>query len=272
MRFPGPELPRFAIATALVALVAIAAGALMTSGFAGTALLFRARPHSLLAILSGAMAAVLLVWLIPSNTPVWVRSTGGVALGLFAADTLLAVVTQTRPLPIALSVAHACVAPLFFSALVVVAAYTWPGWEDTPEPIDLHAYPFIAQLADAAPWLTLLQIGMGAAYRHKAMSVMPHVAGAMLVALPLLIVSVLLLQQFPKHPTVPALAISTMTILLLQVSLGIGTFVMRLLDFDMTPGFAYLAAAHLCAGALTLAASVIICIEVRRCRPRTISL
>ena len=198
------------------------------------------------------------------------RATSGTAVGLFAVDALLASVTQTRPLPLQLSLLHACLAPTFFSALVVVAAYTWPGWEDRPVVADLTGFALVAQMADAVPFLTVLQIALGAAYRHKAIGVMPHMAGAMLVALPLLIISVVLLQQFPKHASLRPLAISTMTILLLQVSLGIGAFVMRLLDFDTLPGFAYVAAGHVCAGALTLAASVVTCIELRRSRPQVL--
>lgn len=270
MRFPGPEVPRFAVGAASAALVAIAAGALLTNGIGGPALIYRMHPHTVLAIIAGALATALMVWLIPSNTPLWVRATSGTAVGLFAIDALLASVIQTRPLPLALSLAHACLAPMFFSALVVVAAYTWPGWEDRPFAADLSGFSLVAQMADVTPFLTVVQIALGAAYRHKALGVMPHMAGAMLVALPLLIISVVLLQQFPKHASIRPLAISTMSILLLQLSLGIGAFVMRLLDFDTLPGFAYVAAGHVCAGALTLAASVLTCIELRRCRPETL--
>jgi len=78
---------------------------------------------------------------------------------------------------------------------------------------------------------------------------------------------VLLLQSFPTHPTLKPIAIAAMSVLLLQVSLGIAVFVMRLMDFDTSNGFVFLAAAHVCAGALTLAASIVLAFEVRRCRP-----
>ena len=270
MRFPGPELSRFSIATAVVFFMASAAGALLTNGIAGPVLLYGARPHSIIGVIGGMMTAALLAWLIPSNTTTYVRSAGWVAATLFAIAAALPSVIRERPLSVPLAVLHACVAPLLLSAIVVVSAYTWPGWEDSPEPIDLKSTPMIAMLADAAPFLTLLQISLGAAYRHKALGVMPHMAGAMLVALPLLIISVVLLQQFPKHVTIRPIAVSMMSILLLQVALGITAFVMRLLDFDTAPGFPHVAAAHVTVGALTLAVSVVGCVELRRCRVRSL--
>lgn len=268
MQFPGPELSRFGIATAVSSLLAIAAGALLTNGIVGPSIYLGAKPHTVIAMLSLSLTVALAIWLIPSNISSFVRTSGWVAVALFAVNVGLPAIIRERPLPIGLAVLHACVAPLLFSAIVIVAVYTWPGWEDRPQEIDLTNTPLLSTLADAAPFLTLIQIAMGAAYRHKAMGVMPHMAGAMLVALPLLIISVLLLQQFPKHATLRPLAIWMMTILLLQVALGIGAFVMRLLDFDTAPGFAHLAAGHVTVGALTLAVSVLGCIEMRRCRPR----
>jgi len=117
------------------------------------------------------------------------------------------------------------------------------------------------------PFLVIVQISLGAAYRHKVLGVMPHMAGAMLVVLPLLVVSVLLLQNFPAHPTLRPVAIAAMSVVLLQASLGIAAFVMRLMDFDTSKGFLFLAATHVCVGALTLAASVVLALEVRRCSP-----
>jgi heme A synthase len=90
-------------------------------------------------------------------------------------------------------------------------------------------------------------------------------AGAMVATLLLLVLTVQLLQNFPAHPTLRPVAIASMSVLLLQVTLGIAAFVMRLLDFDTNTGFVFLTAAHVCVGALTLAASVVMCLEVRRC-------
>jgi hypothetical protein len=95
--------------------------------------------------------------------------------------------------------------------------------------------------------------------------VMPHMAGAMVATLLVLALSVQLVQNFPSHPTLRPIAIASMSVLLIQVTLGIAAFVMRLLDFDTNAGFMLIAAAHICSGALTLAASVVMCLEVRRC-------
>jgi heme A synthase len=223
------------------------------------------RHHLELALAVGALTILLQVWLAPANLPLWVRNTGWIALGLFAIDSVIMAGTPMPPSEPGLVIPHAIVAPLFFAALTVIAFYTWVDWINPNEQIDYSAQPLLPTAALAAPVLVILQIAMGAAYRHKIFSVMPHMAGAMLVTLVLLVMCVVLLQTFPEHPTLRPLAIAGMSALLLQVTLGIAAFVMRLLDFDSSPGFPYLASAHICAGALVLAASVLLCIEVRRC-------
>lgn len=264
MHMPGPELPRFATATAVVTLLLIALGAV--EGGADTALL-NSRYHVYLAVIAGAMTAVLLMWLSPANLKSWLRATGWVALGLFLIDSAIMSMTTKPPVDAVLAIPHAIVAPLFLAALVVIAVYTAIDGFTAAEPIDTMAAPLVPIAAQWAPLLVICQIAMGALYRHKVWGVMPHMAGAMVVTLVLLMLAVVLLQNFPAHPTLRPMAIAAMSVLLLQVTLGIGAFVMRLLDFDTSDGFVYLAAGHVCVGALTLAASVVLSIEVRRCRP-----
>jgi len=269
MHLPGPGLSRFAIFTAVLTLILIALGAV--AGGAGTdpLLLSLSRYHVYLALAVGAMTAVLLVWVAPANIPAWVRGTGWIAVALYAIDSLIMAWTATPPVDAPLAIPHAIVAPLFFASIVVIAYYSQLDWINPQESVDFSAWPMIPMAALAAPFLVILQISLGAAYRHKVFSVLPHMAGAMVVTLVLLVLCVVLLQHFPAHATLRPLAIAAMSALLLQVTLGIGAFVMRLLDFDTMPGFDYLAASHVCVGALTLAASVVLCIEVRRIGSRS---
>lgn len=281
MHLPGPGLSRFAIATAAVVLLLIAVGAL-SSGLAGDATgslladmpgyagLVSGRYHLYLALAAGAMVILLLIAVTPANVPGWVRATGWVSVGLFGIDSAIMAFTTVPPVAAALAVPHAILAPLCLATVVMSAFYLPQDWINGPDTVDLTPAPWVSTIALLTPLAVIAQVGLGALYRHKVYSVLPHMAGALVATLLVLVLSVQLLQSFPGHSTLAPVAIASMSVLLLQVTLGIAAFVMRLLDFDTTTGFLFIAAAHICVGALTLAASVVLCIEVRRCsvRPR----
>ncbi|HWE50433.1 MAG TPA: hypothetical protein VG273_11610 [Bryobacteraceae bacterium] len=276
MHLPGPGISRFAVATAAVALLLMGVGALSSGivqgDLTGSGLpvslirgLTSGRYHIDLAIATGAMTVLLLIALIPSNVPGWVRATGWVSASLFAIDCAIMAWSPVPPVGAALAIPHAIVAPLFFASLVVTAYYMSLDWINSPDTVDISAWPSLLTIANLTPLAIVIQIALGAAYRHKIFSVMPHMAGAMVATLLLLVLSVQLLQNFPTNETLRPTALAAMSALLLQVTLGIAIFVMRLLDFDTSTVFAFLAAAHICVGALTLAASVVLSLEVRRC-------
>jgi heme A synthase len=210
----------------------------------------------------------LLVWLLPTNTRDWVRLVAWAAVGVVAVEGALSMLQVRAPLPEFQSLAHAILAPVLIALLVALACFTAPEWQMQPDPIDISATPNLSLAARYAPLLVLLQIILGVGYRHKELGVVPHIAVAALVATVMLVVPLILLQRFPEHPSLRPLATAAMSVALTQVTLGIAAFVMRLLDFDTIPAFVALAAAHVCVGSLTLAASLALAIEVARCEPR----
>jgi len=149
-------------------------------------------------------------------------------------------------------IVHACLAPMFFAGCVAAAQ---------SEPIPRGVSMF-AKAVRFAPLLVLCQIVLGAAYRHKAIGVMPHLAGAMIAAGFLLVVATLILQRPGQGASAEKAAGALVAIALLQVSLGIVVFVMRMLDADTSAAFTPLAAAHVAVGALTLAASTVLAMRV----------
>ena len=68
--------------------------------------------------------------------------------------------------------------------------------------------------------LVLIQIVLGVAYRHKQTGVLPHIGWAVVVALALLTLPVMLLQQFGQHPSLRPAALAVLSIALLQVRWG----------------------------------------------------
>jgi hypothetical protein len=119
------------------------------------------------------------------------------------------------------------------------------------------ATPISATLRNIIVWsppLILLQVVLGAAYRHKAIGVIWHIAGAMSVAGLVVIACVLLLRQIPSERA-PRLAAGWLNgILVTQVTLGMSTLLLRMLDMEA----AHVAAAHIANGSFTFAGSLVL--------------
>ena len=167
-------------------------------------------------------------------------------------------------LPPAVSVSHACLAQLFFSTTVAIAIFTSRSWQDGPDFVRDYGTPSLRSLAILVPVLLLAQVALGAAFRHGAMTVMAHVIGAMVVTPAVLIVCAFVLHQFPEHRSLRRAAIALLSITLAQVMLGIGAYFTRS-NVDKNPLLMVIVTvAHVATGALTLASSVVLAIQVRR--------
>jgi hypothetical protein len=213
------------------ALLTICSGAVVTSTTYGTTV------HTAIAVV---FAAVTVMVAVRTRT-----ALNWVLLALVAVDAGLAFPH--------LNLVHAIFAQLTFG-VAVFATHSYR--QCPPEAASLRRF------AIAIPPLVLLQTALGAAYRHKALGVLPHMGGAMVVVLLTLLVCVILLQRLQKPGSLRSSAIVLMTLVLVQISLGIAAFLMRLLDADQGPAFAWIAVAHVTNGALTLGASVILAMQM----------
>ena len=246
----APLLHRVARAVAVLELLSIFTGAVTSSfrialghsqvggihqGFSLSAMLFavafcflaRRRPVSWLLLASIALAA-LTAW--PSLHVVWHAVFAHSALALATA------------------------------ALVLSA----PEWVKPSERVDLGSFRAMRPAAIITPGAILIQISLGALYRHQIIGVMPHMLGAMIVALLTLVVSVILLQHFAVQAQLKSAATSLISAVLTQVCLGIAVFMMLLLNAGNTTVFAWVATGHVFMGTLTLAASVVTALQVFR--------
>jgi heme A synthase len=144
---------------------------------------------------------------------------------------------------------HACLAPVLLAIVILIRTEPPPA----TEPPGVKSGKALGWLAMLTPPLVLMQIAFGAAYRHKLWGVMPHLAGAMTVACLVLVLCTILMQRRPALHRPAAIAIS---IVLVQISLGITSYILRVLDLDMGLWFRVFSAAHVTVGAATLAATV----------------
>lgn len=175
-------LHRFAVATAAATWVLLFAGGLVTSTGSSLAVpdwplsfgqvfppmvggvLFE-HGHRLLASFVGLLTLVLSSWIVLREPRPSVRTLALLALFAVILQGVLGGVTVLYKLPLAVSVAHACLGQAFFCLTVALASVTAPRWQSPPAcaPRDPTRLP---QLAAALTAVLFLQLVLGALVRH----------------------------------------------------------------------------------------------------------
>ena len=112
----------------------------------------------------------------------WVRWLGVAALGAVIAQGILGGITVMFFLPPPVSAAHATLAQIFFCTVVSIALFTSAWWE-RERPHGCRTPAASAFIAGHRHGLRLLclQLMLGAAFRHKAFGIIPHLVGAVVV-------------------------------------------------------------------------------------------
>ena len=277
-------LHRFTILLAVVTLFLVVAGASVTSNDAGLSVpdwplsygklmpnmtggVFYEHGHRMVGATVGFLTIILAVWVSTTDDRVWMKRLGWIALAGVIFQGVLGGLTVLYKLPKPISITHACTAPLFFSLMVAFTQFTSPRWRAGPEPVEESGRPSLRFLAVLVPVVVLAQIALGAAYRHQAFGLAPHLVGALVVTIVVMMAATLALQQFPKHRMVHNAAMAMLLVTLVQVFLGILAYASRVFGTasDQLMGFMVIATVlHVAAGALTLASSVVFAIHVRR--------
>jgi cytochrome c oxidase assembly protein subunit 15 len=273
-------LHRYASLLAVCTLVLLAAGALVTSNEAGLSVpdwplsygkimpemtggvLFE-HGHRMVATFVGMLTIGLVIFLYRAESRRWLRKLGLAALGAVIVQGVLGGLTVILLLPPAVSVSHACLAQLFFSTTVAIAVFTSKSWQQGPEPVFDQGWPSLRSLAVISPVLVLAQIALGAAFRHRAIGVIPHIIGAMVVSFALLLIAVFVLHQFPGHHTLRSAAKAVLGVILLQVALGVAALWARISDTSQL-AMVVSTVAHVVGGGLTMASTIVLSLQILR--------
>ena len=265
MKTENPWLHHYAIFVAFCALIAIAAGALVTSlarplagpiAAAGPAAINSAQfwHH----MIGGVVVVLMLGLAIGYSTQLaWI------GLGVGILDGVLGARAITNALPQLVGILHALLAQVFFGAIVAIAVVTSESWKRGPSPIDDTWRPSLGSLSVAVPAIILLQTMLGASYRYRALGVIWHILNAMIVLLLILIVAVFLVRQFPQHPTLRPASVTLAVITAIQVMLGFTTFMMLILFPETSLAVVVTSVLHVTTGSLTFAAGLALAILIR---------
>lgn len=220
----------------------------------------------------GAVVAVLVlglgVWLAVTKTHEWLRRLGRAAVAVTIADAglgLLAGPASAPASPMA-SMAHAFLAPILLSLVAAIALATSRSWQCDPIFLQDQGWPPLRGVARNTLALVVIQVGLGAAFRYGSIGVMVHILGALIVVV-FILTLVVLVTLMPEHPTLRPAAITLGVVTFVQVFLGLT--VVSLGTAQANKGLAAaVAAAHVATGAVTMAATLIVMLEVwRNVRP-----
>ena len=284
-------LHRFSVLLAVCTLFLVVAGASVTSNDAGLSVpdwplsygkvmpemtggIFYEHGHRMVATTVGFLTIILVIWLWRADDRRWLKRLGLAALGAVIVQGVLGGMTVLFMLPKPVSISHACLAQLFFSTTVAIAMFTSPAWKRGPQLVADSGTPSLRTLGLAAPIVVLAQLALGAAYRHKAIDLIPHVVGALVVTAVILYVGIVVLTQHGSHRALCTAAYALLAIALVQVFLGIAAYMSRISTSDAVqpmPVMVVFTVLHVAAGASTMAASVALAIQVfRNVRPEVV--
>jgi len=191
------------------------------------------------------------------------RLAAWLAVGLVIVNAWLGIYSGAHMLSPVAGVFHALLAPLLFSTAVAMAVFTSKSWQSPPVPAENH-WPPLRKLAIWTPILLVMQIALGAAFRHDAMGVVWHIINAMIVLLLVLVLGICVLRLYPKNPALRPAALTLLIVTGVQVLLGFGVYITLLMVSENNLALMTAGAIHVVTGSLTLAAGIILTMQISR--------
>jgi cytochrome c oxidase assembly protein subunit 15 len=277
-------LHRFAVFTTVCTFFLLIAGALVTSNDAGLSVptwpfapgtilprmvggvLFE-YSHRMIAGFVALLTVVLAAWAWNREGRRWVRWLAVGALALVVVQAVLGGITVLFDLPAAISTAHAAAAQLFFCTLVALSVFTGTWWQSGVAAVEEKARPTLRMVSSVTVAVIFLQLVVGAAFRHNAFGVLPHVFGAGVVTV---MVAWTVTIVFCRHrEAAPLRRAAKLLLWLLGIQLALGVAAYWAVLYQKTLPQPYplpvtLTVAHVVNGALTLGAALLLALAAFR--------
>lgn len=291
-----PLVHRTAVATACLALLPIAVGALVTTMKAGMAFhdwpnsdgrfmltypwfadfvrgamdKFVEHGHRLAGMLIG-VTSILLTWVVCKREPrIWVRLlAGGVLLGVIV-QGLLGGVRVLRDDP-RMAMVHGNFAAVVFCVMITLALVTsrrWIGTAESPA-TNRRALPLLKPLAIACTLVIYAQFILGGRQRHLHDMLTEHLAGAFVTAV--FVIATTVVAHRSRVPWVRSAAYMMLAAVICQAALGAGAWVTKLgfppagyVAVQGSPLQLIIRSSHTVVGMLLLASSVLVLLRTLR--------
>ena len=172
-------------------------------------------------------------------------------------------------LPPAVSSAHAALAQTFFCIAVAIALFTGSKWVEEQPRVEFDPRkPSLFTLTLLSIFVLYVQLVLGAMYRHHGLSWWPHVVHAGIVSFVLAWTAVRALAVYSHIEAVRRPAVIMLSLVIAQLCLGFTAFLTRVAwgkdaaqpELPMVIS----TVSHVAVGALLLATTVILSIQVWR--------
>src|SRR6266478_538562 len=227
--------------------------------------------HRVIAALVGLLTSGLALLLWRKDRRKWVRNLGFAAIGAVVAQGVLGGLTVLLYLHYGMPVAHACLAQIFFGAVVSLAVFTSRWWTSDLPQLEDRGSPSIHTLAILNAAVIFLQVVLGAGFRHRDIPIWPHAAGALVVLATVTWTAIALRKRFEGSREMSRARILLHAIFGTQFLLGIGAWWSRITTADAPqpmPVMVSLTVIHTVVGALLFALSVVAVLICYRLVPR----
>jgi heme A synthase len=223
----------------------------------------------MIAQVAGLLTIILAVWTWRVEKRRWMRFLALGAVGTVVAQGILGGITVLFYLPPAVSSAHAALAQTFFCIAVAMALFTGQKWiEEQPRVEFDQRRPSLFTLTLLSIFLLYVQLILGAMFRHHGLSWWPHVVHAVLVSFVLAWTAIRALSVYSSIEQVRRPAIVMLSLLITQLCLGFTAFLTRVAwgRDAVQPELPMVVStvAHVAVGALLLATTMILAIQVWR--------
>jgi len=225
--------------------------------------------HRMIAEFVGLLTIILAVWTWHAEKRRWLRLLGVAALGTVVIQGVLGGLTVLFLLPAAISSAHAAVAQTFFCIAVSIAVFTGRHWlEEQPRTEFDTRRPTLFTLTLLSIFVLYVQLLLGAMFRHHGLSWWPHVVHSVVVAVVLSWTAIRAISVYSNVEAVKRPAVVMLSLMVAQLCLGFFAFITRVMwgKDAAEPELPMVVATvvHVAVGALLLATTVVLAIQVWR--------
>ena len=229
-------------------------------------------------VIAGAVAVstlILALWLTFVSVRPLAKRLGWTALVLVLVQAALGALRVKEVYPVVSATLHATLAQIFFMTLVGLSFYLSPWWAKNVPRLEDGRSPSLRLLGALTTLAILVQLILGAAFRHGAFGIDPHLVGAAVVTAMVVWAGAAAKRRFRGNRDLRRCTVFLHAFFGLQILLGFAAWyaVRSLATESEQPTLPYvsLTVAHVLGGALTLAASLIFTLVSFRLIPGSVA-
>ena len=240
--------------------------------------------HRIVAFLLTCSALALMCLVLSSDVRTGVRTLAISLVGAIVAQAALGALTVYYLAAAKSSIPHAVLAQITFCLAASLAVVTSPAWMSDAKPVVSDEKPTLLRLSKALVIAFFVQLLLGSALRHDGMAealrnghaivfwshLIAHIMGAMAVTFFLARVLMRVFRMHREQKEIMSPARWIMMLLALQLCLGMGAAVLKVMTKDYESANSppalrvWVATAHVATGAVMFAFSVVLALNAYR--------